>query len=118
MFHRSLWALAAGCGAAMLSFAAAAQDLTLGLAGALTTLDPHAVGSQPNASVAAHIFDRLIFKDERLRKPWFKTRASVEEGVGTQDLYFWEDAKKYGYRCAVACDVQVGHYDADRDINW
>ena len=32
-------------------------------------------------------------------------------GVGTQDLYFWGDARKYGYRCAIACDVKVGHYD-------
>jgi hypothetical protein len=31
--------------------------------------------------------------------------------VGTQDLYFWGDAKKYGYRCAIDCDVMVGHYD-------
>lgn len=52
-----------------------------------------------------------MFKDERLRKPWFKTTASTTEGTQTQDLYFWGDARKYGYRCAVACDVLVGHYD-------
>lgn len=57
------------------------------------------------------------FKDDRLRKPWFKTVAGVE-GVGTQDLYFWGDARKYGYRCAVDCDVKVGHYDVDNDIIW
>src|SRR5262245_9934290 len=51
-----------------------------------------------------------MFQDSRLRKPWFKTVAGTE-GVGTQDLYFWSDARKYGYRCAVACDVKVGHYD-------
>lgn len=51
-----------------------------------------------------------MFKDERLRKPWFKTVAGAE-GVGTQDLHFWSDARKYGYRCAIACDVPVGHYD-------
>lgn len=51
-----------------------------------------------------------MFKDERLRKPWFKTVAD-HTGVGTQDLYFWSDARKYGYRCAVDCSVQVGHYD-------
>jgi len=51
-----------------------------------------------------------IFKDERLRKPWFKTVAD-STGVGTQDLYFWGDARKYGYRCAIACDVKVGHLD-------
>ena len=53
-----------------------------------------------------------MFRDERLRKPWFKTIAGAE-GVGTQDLYFWGDARKYGYRCAIACDVPVGHYDLE-----
>jgi hypothetical protein len=51
-----------------------------------------------------------MFKDERLRRPWFKTQADAT-GVGTQDLYFWSDARKYGYRCAVDCGVRVGHYD-------
>jgi hypothetical protein len=50
-----------------------------------------------------------MFKDERLRKPWFKTETT--NGVMTQDLYFWSDARKYGYRCAVDCSVKVGHYD-------
>lgn len=53
-----------------------------------------------------------MFKDSRLRKPWFKTVAGAE-GVGTQDLYFWGDARKYGYRCAIDCDVLVGHYDLE-----
>jgi hypothetical protein len=58
-----------------------------------------------------------MFRDERLRKPWFKTIAG-KEGVGTQDLYFWADARKYGYRCAIDCDVLVGHYDLANDICW
>lgn len=58
-----------------------------------------------------------MFKDERLRRPWFKT-LSGKEGVGTQDLYFWGDAKKYGYRCAIDCGVLVGHYDHANDIMW
>lgn len=58
-----------------------------------------------------------MFKDERLRKPWFKTMAGMD-GVGTQDLYFWQDAKKYGYRCAIDCSVKVGHYDERTDITW
>jgi hypothetical protein len=58
-----------------------------------------------------------MFKDKDLRKPWFKTRAS-KEGVGTQDLYFWEDARKHGYRCAVDTKVRVGHYDFEQDIVW
>jgi len=58
-----------------------------------------------------------MFKDEKLRRPWFKTIAG-SEGVGTQDLYFWADARKYGYRCAIDCSVKVGHYDVAADIVW
>jgi hypothetical protein len=59
-----------------------------------------------------------MFKDTRIKKPWFKTKASKEEGVGTQDLAFWVEARKYGYRCAVDCDVLVGHFDHQTDIMW
>lgn len=59
-----------------------------------------------------------MFKDPKLRKPWFKTIASAQEGIGTQDLYFWGDARKYGYRCAIDCDVKVGHYDFEQDMMW
>lgn len=58
-----------------------------------------------------------MFKDERLRKPWFRTLAG-KEGVGTQDLTFWGDARKYGFRCAVDCGVLVGHYDERADVVW
>ena len=53
-----------------------------------------------------------MFKDPKLRRPWFKTLAG-SEGVGTQDLYFWGDARKHGYRCAIDCSVKVGHYDLE-----
>jgi hypothetical protein len=60
-----------------------------------------------------------MFKDEKLRKPWFKTLTGIEgQGVGTQDLYFWGDARKHGYRCAIDCSVKVGHYDDKNDITW
>lgn len=58
------------------------------------------------------------FKDPKLQKPWFKTTASLQEGVATQDLYFWTHARKHGYRCAVDCSVLVGHYSIDEDIVW
>ena len=57
-----------------------------------------------------------MFKNPKLRKPWFKTQT--EGGVATQDLYFWADARKHGYRCAVDCTIQVGHYDLSADIVW
>jgi hypothetical protein len=60
-----------------------------------------------------------MFKDEKLRKPWFKTlNGSEGTGIGTQDLYFWGDARKYGYRCAVDCSILVGHYDVQNDVTW
>jgi hypothetical protein len=58
-----------------------------------------------------------MFKDKKLRRPWFKTTAGVE-GCGTQDLYFWGDARKHGYRCAIDTRVRVGHYDLETDTVW
>jgi len=53
-----------------------------------------------------------FFKDPRLHRPWFKTYNGTEgRGIGTQDLAFASDARKYGFRCAVDCSVLVGHYD-------
>ena len=61
--------------------------------------------------MGAAVWRMDMFKDERIQRPWFRTKASKEEGVGTQDLAFWSEARKYGYRCAVDCSVKVGHYD-------
>jgi hypothetical protein len=58
-----------------------------------------------------------MFKDQKLRKPWFQTQAG-SAGVGTQDLYFWSDARRHGHRCAIDCSVLVGHYDVANDICW
>lgn len=51
-----------------------------------------------------------VFKDPRLRRPWFKTQSG-KEGMGTQDLYFCADARQHGYRFGVDCAVKVGHFD-------
>ena len=59
-----------------------------------------------------------LFKDQRIKRPLFRTISNGHEGTGTQDLAFWAEAKKYGHRCAVACDVLVGHYDQSTDTNW
>jgi hypothetical protein len=57
-----------------------------------------------------------MFKDSKLRKPWFHTQK--ENGVSTQDLFFWADARKHGYRCAIDCSVKTGHYSHETDTNW
>jgi hypothetical protein len=59
-----------------------------------------------------------MFRDERIAKPWFRTKASKEEGVGTQDLAFWSEARKAGYRCAIDTRILVGHYDVANDQMW
>lgn len=51
-----------------------------------------------------------MFKDERIKRPWFRTVAD-KTGIGTQDLAFWSEARKYGYRCAIDCGCLVGHMD-------
>lgn len=63
------------------------------------------------------LFRMGLFKDPKLRRPWFKTGASVG-GVYTQDLYAWTDFRQHGYRCAIDCRVKVGHYDQGNDTVW
>lgn len=68
------------------------------------------------------LFRMEMFKDARLRRPWFKTEQSFTPGVGarafTQDLYFFEDAAKWGYRFASDNRVLVGHYDISTGVTW
>ncbi len=64
-----------------------------------------------------NLFRLSMFKDERLAKPWFETKCGAG-GVGTQDLSFWSDARKYGYRAAIDCSVRVGHLDVNTDQVW
>ena len=63
------------------------------------------------------LFRLNMFKDERLRKPWFVTQKGAG-GVSTQDLYGWSDFRKYGYRAAVDCAVKVGHLDVNTGFIW
>jgi len=75
-------------------------------------------------SMGFNLWRLSMFKDDRLKRPWFKTLNGKDgSGVGTQDLSFWTDARKYGYRCAVHCGVKVGHHDLNgafgpKDFMW
>jgi hypothetical protein len=63
------------------------------------------------------MFRLSVFKDARLRKPWFKTlNGKDNQGMSTQDLYLWGDLRQYGYRCAIDCSVKVGHHDLKGDF--
>lgn len=64
-----------------------------------------------------NLFRLKMFKDKRIEKPWFKTVCGPQ-GVGTQDLYFWGNARKAGHRCAIDCSVLVGHYDLAARKMW
>jgi hypothetical protein len=64
-----------------------------------------------------NLFRMSMFRDWKGPKPFFQTKAS-SAGVGTQDLAFWGEAQKQGYRCAIDCDVLVGHLDVSTGIVW
>ena len=63
-----------------------------------------------------------MFKDlmarKEMPKPLFRTKASAEEGTGTQDLAFWAEARKFGYRAVIDCGCLVGHHDSATGITW
>ncbi len=68
------------------------------------------------------LFKMDIFKDPRVPKPWFRTLNEYDPQTGikmyTQDLYFFENIRKLGYK--VACDtrVKVGHLDPQSEVVW
>lgn len=69
-----------------------------------------------------NLFKLDIFKDERLPKPWFRTLQEYDPAKGTktytQDLYFYENAGRIGYKFACDTRIKVGHYDVEMDIIW
>jgi hypothetical protein len=85
---------------------------------------PISEGVQPanGLGMGFNLFKLDMFKDEKIPRPWFKTVQEVVPGVGarayTQDLYFYENAGKLGYKFACDTRVKVGHYDVVADIVW
>lgn len=68
------------------------------------------------------LFKLDIFKNPNMPKPFFQTVQKYTEGVGaegyTQDLKFFENAGKLGYKFACDSRVKVGHYDFANDQMW
>ncbi len=64
--RRGAWRLAALVVLA-LSGAVQAQELSIGLSGNITSMDPHFHNLSPNSNVAAHVYDRLVHHDENQR---------------------------------------------------
>lgn len=81
-------------------------------------------GVQPTNGLGMgfNLFKLEIFKDEKIPRPWFRTVQEFIPGQGarayTQDLYFYENAGKLGYKFACDTRVKVGHYDVDMDVVW
>lgn len=69
------------------------------------------------------LFRLEMFKDKRFTYgEWFKTIQEVVPGQGarayTQDLWFFQKAREFGYKFACDSRVKVGHYDAQTQIMW
>lgn len=68
------------------------------------------------------LFRMSMFRDPKLTKPWFQTKQELIPGQGvsafTQDLYFFNNARKFGYKFASDNRVLVGHYSTEDDIIW
>ncbi len=69
-----------------------------------------------------NLFKLDIFRDSKITKPWFKTLQEVDPKRGivgyTQDLYFFDNAGKLGYKFACDTRIKVGHFDAQSGIVW
>jgi hypothetical protein len=60
------------------------------------------------------LMKRSIFEDKRIERPFFKSvnEMRVTGSIGyTQDLYFYEKIKKFGYRICVDTNIRAGHLD-------
>lgn len=59
------------------------------------------------------LFKLSMFK--KMPPPWFRTVQEMVPGqgarMGTQDLMFFQEAAKFGYRFACDTRVRIGHYD-------
>jgi hypothetical protein len=68
------------------------------------------------------LFKMSMLADPRLPRPLFETVQRIVPGEGgqafTQDLKFFHEAGKLGYRFACDPNVRVGHYDLANDMIW
>lgn len=66
------------------------------------------------------LFKLDIFKDERLKKPWFNNdpRRTPNKPLSEIDFAFFDNLHKIGYK--VGCDtrVRLGRYDMETGLVW
>lgn len=65
-----------------------------------------------------------LFRLDMFRNPgfefgqWFKTTGDGKGNATTQDLYFFLNAAKLGYKFACHTGVKCGHYDHENGVWW
>ena len=78
---------------------------------------PEAMQECRGLGMGFNLFKLSIFRDGKVPKPWFKTLQEWDENKGgrgyTQDLYFYENAGKVGYRFCCYTSVKCGHMSDD-----
>ena len=83
---------------------------------------PETVQEANGLGMGFNLFKLDIFKDEKIPRPWFISKQEYIPGKGsvgyTQDLYFFENAKKNGYKFACDTRIKVGHLDPNTDVIW
>lgn len=84
--------------------------------------DPDTLVRANGLGMGFNLWKMEMFKDKRLPKPLFKTVQTYKEGVGasayTQDLKFFEEAGKLGYKFACDARIKVGHWQQDTGQMW
>ena len=79
--------------AAFMSSGAFAQNLTIGIGGSPTSLDPHFYNASPNISLTQHIFDRLVEQDAQAR-----LRPMLAESWRAVEPTLWEFRLRAGVK--------------------
>lgn len=83
---------------------------------------PETVTRCNGLGMGATLFKMKMFKDQEMERPFFKTVQSYDPQKGgaafTQDLWFFMNACKFGYKFACDSRVKVGHFDFENDIVW
>jgi hypothetical protein len=83
---------------------------------------PETVTRCNGLGMGATLFKMELFKEGKIERPFFKTVQSYDPAKGcagfTQDLWFFNNAAKAGYKFACDSRAKVGHYDINTDIVW
>jgi hypothetical protein len=76
---------------------------------------PNTVQECVGTAMGFTMYRMSMLKDlaEKEGHPLFRTVAN-----GTQDLQFWNMARKHGYRCAIDTSILVGHIDPQSGFVW